>query len=106
MKLKCIGGLADGKMVDVPDDFKDYDYVRVPLTIEFTLSNFEEELVAFLKNETPKSVSMRYAIYKIHSLHNINNNHKSTIKFLVPEKWDYWESLLYLFTAHTSQVIK
>lgn len=99
MRLKCIGGMADGTIIEVHPSYRDDgELVKVPAKVEFEITAFSMEDV--IKNSIR---SVPYHFYKIHSLHNCDKyGNKSTIKYLVPEKWDYWEALIYLFNSHNN----
>lgn len=95
MKLKCIGGYADGKEIEVANSYRDNELVKVPAKLEYDVTKFNINIA--IKDSI---IVSPYHFYKIQSLHNINNGHKTTIKYLIPEKWDYWEALIYLFNSH------
>lgn len=94
MKLKCIGGECDGKIIEVADYFVRHDSVRVSGSIEFKLDTFEEDLKAFREGRVSKHSIMEYYIYRIEEFHFSEGK---PIKFLIPEKWSVRDAVRYQF---------
>lgn len=96
MKIKCIGGLANGEIIDVSYKIREGDQIRVPAKIIFEISNFEEELIAFRENKTPRSVVVPYYYYQVACIHWKDEYNESEIYFLHPIKWNKFEALAYI----------
>jgi len=96
--MKCIGGLADGKVQDVYDDVRDHDIVRVNADVTFKVENFEKQLEDFRLN---KSSTVSFYAYKVHSLHMVIQGEKHSIRYLIPFDWHEWEAIKYLFRCHS-----
>lgn len=98
MDLKCIGGLANGQVVNVPSaELREHDEVRVPAKITFDLSTFEEDLVAFKENRPPESVLDPYHYYLIGCLSWIDARKvKRKLFYLYPSTWDKFEALAFI----------
>lgn len=96
MKLKCIGGLANGKIIEIDNCYGEHDLIRVQATIEFSIIDFEESLQAFRENRTPESMATRYHIYKIAVLHFSKHER---IKFLIPETMKVQDVLCFVLGA-------
>lgn len=80
-KLKCIGGLANGKIIEVENHYREHDQVQVSATVEFNLPTFEEDLEAFRSGKTPDYITIPYHYYKVAELHFPD---KTKLKFLIP----------------------
>lgn len=80
-KLKCIGGLANGKVQKIDDCYREHDTVRIMATIEFNLPTFEEDLNAYRKGKIPEYMVIPYHFYKVAELHFID---KTKLRFLIP----------------------
>jgi hypothetical protein len=80
-KLKCIGGLMNGKIQEIDDYYREHDQIPVIGTVEFNLPNFEEDLQAFRENRTPESMAIPYHYYKVAEFHFID---KTKLRFLIP----------------------
>ncbi len=74
MKLKCIGGLANGQITEVENYHTEHDIVRVPAKVQFNIPSFEEDLKAFRENRTPDYMATPYHYYKIATLHFPSKN--------------------------------
>lgn len=96
MKMKCIGGLANGRVIEVESYYGEHDIVRVNSTIDFKIDNFEESLLAFREGRTPESMVVPYLYYKIATIYT-SKHHK--LNFLIPEKWSTEEALQYQLGA-------
>lgn len=96
MKLKCIGGFCDGKLIEVPNATQRcYDTVSAPIDTTF---NVDADLGAVTANMTS---SAPHAIYKICKLNRINaHGQKLELYYLCPQNWDEWEAILHLFRSH------
>lgn len=80
-KLKCIGGLANGKIQEIDDHYREHDQIRVIATIEFNLPTFEEDLKAYREGKIPESMIIPYHFYKVAELHFSD---KTKLRFLIP----------------------
>lgn len=101
MKIKCIGGLADGYLAHVHEGYVMGDLVRVPAKITFELESFEESVAAFREGRAPESMIAHYFIYKICALKYYDNNGpRLNIPYLIPQNWHEMEALQHLFAAH------
>lgn len=80
-KLKCIGGLANGKIQEIESRYREHDQVQIIATVEFNLPSFEEDLEAFRQDKTPDYVTTPYHYYKIAELHFPD---KTKLRFLIP----------------------
>lgn len=93
-RLKCIGGEAHGKFMEVPDNIKIGDHVRIEQDIKFKSDTFEEGLKAFRGNKSLDYVTIKYLIYRITTI--AYNDMK--IRFLVPENWTDAAALKFALT--------
>jgi hypothetical protein len=80
-KLKCIGGLANGKIIEVANYYREHDQIRVMATIEFNLPTFEEDLNAYREGRTPDYMVIPYHFYKVAELQFLD---KTKLRFLIP----------------------
>jgi len=96
MKMKCIGGLANGQIVEVASYHTEHDVVRVRAKVVFTIPSFEEDLKAFRENRTPDYMNTPYHFYKIATLHFSN---KMKLNFLIPEKMNAEDALCFVLGA-------
>lgn len=96
MKLKCIGGLANGQIVEVESYYREHDLVNVPAKITFEIDNFEEDLLAFRENRVPESMSNPYYFYKVAVFHF---EHKEQLKFLIPVDMSIKNALCFVLGA-------
>jgi hypothetical protein len=96
MKLKCIGGLANGQIHEVESYYGEHDIVRVPAKVEFNLPSFEEDLKAFRENRVPDYMVNPFHLYKIATLYFPD---KTKLNFLIPERMDYKDALCFLLGA-------
>jgi len=80
-KLKCIGGLANGKIQEIESHYREHDQVQVIATVEFDLPNFEEDLKAYREGKTPDRMTIFYHLYKVAELHFPD---KTKLRFLIP----------------------
>lgn len=96
MKLKCIGGLANGQIIDVESYLKEHDLVKVQALVTFSISSFEKDLKAFIENRVPESMINHYHIYKIVTLHFPD---KTKLNFLIPSDMDTKNTLCFVLGA-------
>ena len=80
-KLKCIGGLANGKIQEIDNYYREHDQVPVMATIEFNLPTFEEDLNAYREGKIPDYMVVPYHFYKVAELHFPD---KTKLRFLIP----------------------
>lgn len=93
MKLKCVGGLCDGKIVDSRDAKYAGDSVRVALERCYNVVDFIEEF-----DKLPESISYLYTYYKIEKFYFKNPNYELT--FLIPVDWTIPEAIQHLLASH------
>lgn len=93
MKLKCIGGLANGQIEEVESYYREHDIVRVRAIVTFTIPSFEEDLKAFRENKTPDYMITPYHFYKIATLHFPD---KTKLNFLIPDKMNAKDALCFV----------
>lgn len=96
MKLKCIGGLANGRIVEVESYHSEHDIVKVRAEVTFSIPSFEEDLKAFRENRTPDYMINHYYYYKIATLHFPD---KTKLNFLIPEKMNAQDALCFVLGA-------
>lgn len=98
MKMKCIGGLANGQIVEVEHgSYREGDQVRVPVKITREVVSFHVDLESIM-NEV--STTIPYDYYKVCAIHwRDNTNYKRSIFYLCPIKWDKFEALAYVIGA-------
>ena len=96
MKLKCIGGLANGQIVEVANYYREHDIIRVPAKVVFSIPSFEEDLKAFRENRTPEYLSVPYYFYKISTLHFPD---KTKLNFLIPDRMIAQDALCFVLGA-------
>lgn len=98
MKLKCIGGIADGQLVDVDEYLKTGDLIRVSAKVTFTISNFEQDLEDFRYGKSPESMTVPYYMYRIcYIAGSFRDGRKQKLEYLCPENWHEWEAILHQF---------
>ena len=98
MKMKCLGGLSNGQIVDV--DFvrhREGDQVRVPVERAYELTTFQQDLQSILDDTgalTP------YDFYQVCAIHWMDEGKfKRSIYYLCPIKWNKFEALAYAIGA-------
>lgn len=96
MKLKCIGGMANGKIIDVESHYRENDIVRVDATVEFKIIDFDIAINAFREGRMPESITVPFYSYKISSIHF---NKERKVLFLIPAKWSNEEAVCYVLGA-------
>lgn len=96
MKLKCIGGLANGRIEDVANYLGEHDIVRVRAIVQFSIPSFEEDLKAFREGRSPDYLTIPYHYYKIATLHFPD---KTKLNFLIPEKMNAQDALCFVLGA-------
>lgn len=88
MKLKCIGGFCDGRLVHVEDYFmREGEYVRVPKPI------LSVRIEASF-DEIPEEIEVCYLIYKVATFCFKSGDY---YWFLIPENWTNKEAMLHQF---------
>lgn len=95
-KLKCIGGLADGELALVHNNFRENDIVQVNAKIEFKIADFnlQDAYVA-------ASSAVPFYYYKICKLqYNEGKNTVLKLHYLIPEKWEIAQAIQHLFACH------
>lgn len=93
MKLKCIGGLSDGEIIDDANARYVGDTVRVPLKRYYNIVNFLEEL-----SKIPENISNPYAFYRVEEFNFKNPDYRLT--FLIPINWTLPEAIKHLLASH------
>lgn len=96
MKLKCIGGNSNGKIVEVADYYREHDQVPVYCTVEFKIVDFEEELNTFRQGKTPDNMTNPIDFYKIAYFYFSKH---SIVKFLIPMHWKNEDAVRYALGA-------
>lgn len=96
MKLKCIGGLANGRIEEIESHYGEHDIVRIRAIVQFSIPSFEEDLKAFRENRTPDYMNIPYHYYKISTLHFPD---KTKLNFLIPEKMTAQDALCFVLGA-------
>lgn len=96
MKLKCIGGLANGQIEEIENHYGEHDIVRVRALVTFTIPSFEEDVKAFRENKTPDYMAVPYHFYKIATLHFPD---KTKLNFLIPDKMNAKDALCFVLGA-------
>lgn len=96
MKLKCIGGLANGQIIEVESFYEEHDIVRVMAQVTFSIPSFEEDLVAFRENRVPNYMVTPYHYYKIATLHFPD---KTKLNFLIPQNMNAKDALCFVLGA-------
>lgn len=96
MKLKCIGGLANGQIIDVESHYGEHDLVRVMAIVQFSIPSFEEDLKAFKESRVPDYMINHYHHYKIATLHFPD---KTKLNFLIPENMTAKDALCFVLGA-------
>lgn len=92
-KLKCIGGALNGNIVEIDNSYGEHDQVQLSAKIEFKITDFEEELAAFRRNELPKAMINPVYYYKVVVFHFPNN---TAVRFLTPVNWSFEEAFRYV----------
>lgn len=92
MKMKCIGGLSNGQIVDVEHGYyREGDQVRVPVIRSYELTTFQEDLKSILDDT---SFVQLYDFYKVCVIHwSDESKFKRSIYYLCPIKWNKFEAL-------------
>lgn len=98
MKMKCIGGLANGQIVDVNYRYRrEGDQIRVPVYRAYEITTFQQDLQSILDDTgalTP------YDYYQICAIHwEDESKFKRSLFYLCPIKWDKFEALAYVIGA-------
>lgn len=98
MKMKCVGGIADGQLVEFDIDYRVGDLVRVPAKITFAISSFEQDVEDFKYGRVPQSMSVPYYMYRVCKIAGtFRDGDKQELKYLCPQNWHEWEAILYQF---------
>ncbi|MDE2031364.1 MAG: hypothetical protein KGI58_03865 [Patescibacteria group bacterium] len=85
MKLKCIGGECDGKIMNVDYWYRTGDHVRVQKVPDYVITDYVEDL---------KSMTVEFYLYKIACLHFSKDD---KMQFLIPHDWSDKQAILYQF---------
>lgn len=93
MKLKCVGGLYDGKIVDSRDAKYAGERVRISVKRRCDIINSIEEF-----NKLPESITYQYVFYKIEKFNFKNPDYELT--FLIPVDWTMPEAIQHLLASH------
>jgi hypothetical protein len=96
MKLKCIGGNSNGKIVDVADYYREHDQIQVYCTVEFKIIEFEEELKAYREGKLPEAMINPVDFYKIAYFYFSKH---SVVKFLIPMHWKVEDAIRHMLGA-------
>lgn len=90
MKMKCIGGLANGEIIEVESYLREDDLVRVRAKVEFYVIDFLNA------NKMPDVAEEPFYYYKVATLHFLN---KTKLNFLIPEKMNAEDTLCFVLGA-------
>jgi hypothetical protein len=96
MKLKCIGGLANGRIEEVDNYLTEHDIVRIRAIVQFSIPSFEEDVAAFREGRPPDYLTIPYHFYKIATLHFPD---KTKLNFLIPERMTAKDALCFVLGA-------
>lgn len=102
MKVKCIGGKADGDIIDVEDArYRENDLIQVMAKIEFSIVDFDSDVQAFREGRTPQSMTVPYHYYILKCFHWMDENKfKNKLYYLIPQNWNTWDAIQHLFKTH------
>lgn len=89
MKLKCIGGYADGKYCDVEENARIGFAIRYPETPKFKVLDYIPSL--------EESRHMSIYQYHIYIVSSFNFSKDDIYKFLIPQGWSNKEAILFQF---------
>lgn len=87
MKLKCIGGFADGQIVDLPHYYKVGDLHRV----------YDREATSAAVMFDPKVLEIETVYYLVYRVTVFCFDRDDTYKFLVPYNWTDKEAIMFQF---------
>lgn len=98
MKMKCVGGLSNGQIVEVEHGkHREGDQIRVPVKVSYELTSFQEDLKSIM-NDT--AFAHPYDYYQICAIHwTDESKFKRSIFYLSPIKWNKFEALAYAIGA-------
>ena len=97
MKMKCIGGLANGEIVEVEHgSSRVHDIIQVRAKVTFELESFHESIKKLMDTT---ALFVPYYHYRICVIQKENKGYRQKLFYLCPEKWDDFEALSYLIGA-------
>ncbi len=86
MRMKCIGGLSNGRIMDLESHLcEENNIVRVVALIDIPVIDFDP-------NKIPEIVSTPYHYYKVCTVHS---GKYTIIKFLIPSNWEPEQALAF-----------
>lgn len=98
MKMKCIGGLSNGQIVEVAHGaHREGDQVSVPVKRAYEITTFQEDLQSILDDT---AFAVPYDYYQVCAIHWVDESKlKRSVYYLCPIKWNKFEALAYAIGA-------
>ena len=92
MKMKCIGGLSNGQIIDVDHgQYREHDQIRVPVNVTYEVLTFQQDLQKLMDDT---ALLNPYDYYKV-CCFSWQDKSKAERKlfFLCPIGWTQFEAL-------------